>query len=78
MEKKPDFGVLLLWQEDAPKGSFGPGISRAREGERTKPYAVVVRQGSAQPMKVTLQAATKREAVRYAKNRWPGAAVEAA
>lgn len=76
--KASDFGVVLLWHEDAPKGSFGPGISRPREGERTKPFAVIVKQGNARPMKVTLHAATKREALRYAKNRWPGAAVEAA
>lgn len=78
MEKKPDFGALLLWQEDAPKGSFGPGISRAREGERTKQFTLRVRQGVAQPMKVTLHAANKKDAVKFARNRWPGATVEAA
>lgn len=76
--KASDFGVVLLWHEDAPKGSFGPGISRPREGERTKPYVVKVMQGNARPMKVTLHAANKTTALRYARNRWPGAQVEAA
>jgi hypothetical protein len=73
-----DFSVMLLWRDEAPKGSFGPGVSRAREGERTKPFAVIVRQGNARPMKVTMPAPNKRAALRYASARWPGAVVEAA
>ena len=76
--KSTDFGVVLLWREEEPRGNFGPGISRPREGERTKPFAVRVKQANARPMKVTLHAANKTTALRYAKNRWPGAAVEAA
>jgi hypothetical protein len=76
--KKNDFPVLLLWREEAPKGSFGPGVSRAREGDQTKPFTLQVVQGNARPMKVTLQARNKTEAMRFARNRWPDARVEAA
>lgn len=77
MNSKSDFAVVLTWDEN-PRKSIGPGLSRARDGERTKPFTLQVIQGSAQPMKVTLMAATKRNAIKYAQNRWPGAAVEAA
>lgn len=76
--KASDFGVVLLWQEETPRGSFGPGISRPREGERTKPFTIQVKENNARPMKVTLHAANKTTALRYARNRWPGAQVEAA
>lgn len=72
-----DFSSMLLWDEGA-RGSFGPGVSRPREGENTRQFTVVVRQQQARPMKVVLAAASKRKAVQYAKNRWPGAQVEAA
>lgn len=68
---------MLLWQ-DEHKGSFGPGISRPKEGEATSKFTVVVRQQHARPMKVVLHAPSKRKAVQYAQARWPGAAVEAA
>ncbi len=77
MEPKSDFAVLLTWEEN-PKKLIGPGISRAQEGERTKPFTLRVMQGNALPMKVTLQAPTKKLAVKYAQNRWPGAVVEVA
>ncbi len=78
MKSKSDFSVVLTWREDGPRGSFGPGVSRPRDGERTKPFTLRVMQGNALPMKVTLHASNKRTAIKYAKNRWPGAAVEAA
>lgn len=72
-----DFTALMLW-EDGLHGSYGPGVSRAREGEKTKPFTLLVRQSTARPMKVTLQAKNKTDAVKFARNRWPGAAVEVA
>jgi hypothetical protein len=72
-----DFSSMLLWDEET-RGSFGPGISRPKEGEVTRQFTVVVKQQQARPMKVVLAAASKRKAVQYAQNRWPGAAVEAA
>lgn len=72
-----DFPSMLLW-EDETRGSFGPGISRPAAPERAKRFTLVVRQQAARPMKVTLLAENKKLALRYATNRWPGAAVEAA
>lgn len=72
-----DFSSMLLWDEGS-RGSFGPGVSRPKEGESTRQFTVVVRQQQARPMKVVLAASSKRKAVQYAKNRWPGAQVEAA
>ena len=72
-----DFSSLMLWNDER-MGSYGPGVSRARDGERTKPFTVLVRQGAARPMRLTLQAKNKTDAMRFARNRWPGAAVEVA
>jgi hypothetical protein len=72
-----NFAALTVWDE-GQHGSYGPGISRAKEGERTRPYTLLVRQNTARPMKVTLQARTKTDAIKFARNRWPGAAVEVA
>jgi hypothetical protein len=72
-----DWNPVLLWREERQEtAKIGPGVSRAREGERTKPYRLLVRTANAPAMTVTLQAATKRDAIRYGKARWPGAAVE--
>lgn len=72
-----DFSSLMLWNDER-MGSYGPGVSRAREGEKTKPFTVVVRQNAGRPMKVTLQARNQTDALKFARNRWPGAAVEVA
>jgi hypothetical protein len=71
-----DWNPVLLWREEPNAAKHGPGVSRAREGQRTKPYRVLVRSGNAPAMTVTLQAPTKRDALRFARNRWPDAAVE--
>jgi len=71
-----DWNPVLSWQEEPTPARYGPGVSRPREGQRTRAYRLLVRNGNAQPMKVTLQAPTKRDALRYGLNRWPGAAVE--
>lgn len=70
-------GGISFW-DDGVQGTYGPGISRAAEGERTKPFTVLVRQQSARPMKVTLPARTRADAIKFARNRWPGASVEVA
>lgn len=72
-----NFASLTVW-DDSIRGSYGPGVSHAREGERTRPITVLVRQQAARPMRVTLQAKTKADAIKFARNRWPGAAVEVA
>jgi hypothetical protein len=71
-----DWNPVLTWQEQPPQAKLGPGVSRPRDGQRTRPYRLLVRTRDAQPMRVTLAAPSKRDALRYAKNRWPGAAVE--
>jgi hypothetical protein len=72
-----NFAGILSW-DDSVRGSYGPGISRPREGERTKLFTVMVRQQQARPMKVSLHAKSKTDAMKFARNRWPGAAVEVA
>jgi hypothetical protein len=71
-----DWNPVLLWSEEPTPARYGPGISRPRDGQRTRAFKILVRNGNAQPMRVTFQAPTKRDALRYAQNRWPGAAVE--
>lgn len=72
-----DFSSLMLW-EDGLHGSYGPGVSRAKDGDKTKQFTVLVKQKTARPMRVTLRAKNKTDALRFAANRWPGAAVEVA
>lgn len=63
------------WQIEQ-KGQFGDGISRPRPGQRTKAFRLKVQLPKATPMIVTMAAPDRRSALLYAKNRWPGAAVE--
>lgn len=69
--------ITFQWHEH-PTGNFGPGVSRPARPERAKPVALLVTQGRGRPMKVTLMAESNKLAIRYAENRWPGAAVEVA
>lgn len=66
----------MLWQEPPTPARYGPGVSRPRDGERTRPFKLLVRRGSEPAMRMTLAAPSRRDAIRYALNRWPGAAVE--
>lgn len=75
-ERKTDFAVVLSWF-NVEQPNLGDGISRPRPDQRTKPFRLKVRRPNEQPMTVTLQAPNKREALRYAQNRWPSATVEA-
>jgi len=69
--------VTFQWQEH-PQGAFGPGVSRAADPQRARRFTLLVRQQTAKPMKVMLMAESKALAMKYAANRWPGAAVEVA
>jgi len=69
--------IAFQWHEHQ-SGSYGPGISRPAVPERAKKFTLQVKQGGARPMKVTLMAENQKLALRYAANRWPGAAVEVA
>lgn len=62
--------------DDQLKAKIGEGISRPVEGAKTKQFKLLVRMEAGQPMKVTLWAESKPRALKYARNRWPTAAVE--
>jgi hypothetical protein len=72
-------GAMLPFQWDEPiTGRFGDGISRPRPKARVREYRVIVYPTGARPMTWITRAETKRHAIRYAENRWPGAVVEIA
>ncbi len=64
------------WQDNHPESQHGDGISHPRKGAKTKFYKLLVRNQQMAAMKVELKAETQRDAVRYGKARWPGAAIE--
>ena len=70
-------GIVLQWDEPL-HGKFGDGVSRPRQGQKTRPYTLLVRQRENRPMRVTLPAPSRQAALRYARNRWPEAEVEVA
>lgn len=57
---------------------YGEGISRPTAGKVTRLYRVMVFKSGSRPMIWTTRAETKRHAITYAQNRWPGATVEVA
>ena len=69
--------ICLNWAEEE-QGRFGEGISRPKHAAKTREYRLIVYPIGAQPMTWITRAETKRHAVRYAQNRWPGATVEVA
>lgn len=70
---------MLPFQWDEPiTGRFGDGISRPRPKTRTREYRLLVYKPGAQPMTWITRAETKRAAIKYAENRWPGSTVEVA
>ena len=73
-------GAMLPWQwaEDKPTSKHGDGISRPRPKTRTKEFRLIVYPVGARPMTWITRAESKRHAIRYAQNRWPGATVEVA
>ena len=68
--------VLKFLDADGPRPNLGDGISRARADDVTKPFKLLVRFSNAAPMTATINAVSGREALKYARNRWPGAACE--
>ena len=69
--------ICLGWV-DEERGKFGDGISRPKPQARTREFRLIVYPQGSQPMTWITRAESKRHAVRYAQNRWPGAAVEVA
>ena len=64
------------WVDTHPQAQYGDGISNPRKGAQTSLYKLLVRGPQMAAIKVELKAETQRDAVRYGKARWPGAAVE--
>ena len=64
------------WHDEPSNSKHGEGISRPRLGAHTREYRVRVIKDGALPLVWITRAETKRHALRYAQNRWPGAAVE--
>ena len=69
--------MTFQWDDKHPQAQYGDDISHPREGARTKIYKLLVRGPQMAAMKVQLKAETQRDAIRYGKARWPGAAIEA-
>ena len=70
-------GALLQWA-DQPEGSYGEGISRPRSGSKTREFRLIVYPKGARPLTWITRAETKRDAIKYAQNRWPSCTVELA
>lgn len=73
-------GSMLPWQwaEEPSEARYGEGVSRPRAGTRTREYKLIIYPTGARPMTWITRAESKRDALKYARNRWPGAEVEAA
>ena len=65
----------LFWEENT-QARIGPGISRPREGERTKEFTLTVRTGNSMPMTWITRAPSLAKAMKFAKSRWPDCTVE--
>lgn len=74
MWKKAKLSLL----NDEPEPRLGPGLSRPFPSQAVREYTVMVQPPQGRPMKVILMAPSMGHAVKYAKNRWPAALVEAA
>ena len=68
--------TTFQWNDNHAQSQYGDGISHPRKGSKTKLYKLLVRNSQMAAMKVELKAETKKDAVRYGKARWPGAAIE--
>lgn len=70
MASKVFKNAVLHWKDEHPP-TIGAGLSRPRDGERTKEFTLVVRFEKTKPMRVVFRAPSAKRAVAYAKNRWP-------
>jgi hypothetical protein len=68
--------VVLHFRDDTPPANLGEGVSRPKRGDSVKEFTVRVRFPNAAPMKATLKARNKREALKFAGNRWPHSTCE--
>jgi hypothetical protein len=71
--------IAFQWRIDPEdQGIYGEGISRPRHGARTREYRLLVYPKGARPLTWITRAESQKDAIRYAQNRWPSAAVEVA
>lgn len=69
--------VVLGWRNpESELANLGDGISRPKRGQKTRMYRVRVLFKSARPMTAVLPAPSRRDVLRYARNRWPDAECE--
>lgn len=72
MNKPAMDNAVLQWRlPEHDQANLGEGVSRPKPGQKTRMYRVVVRFTNARPMTAILSAASKRDALKYARNRWP-------
>lgn len=76
MNSSMDNAVLQWRLPEHEQANIGDGVSRPKAGQKTRMYRVLVRFVNAKPMTAILPAPSKRDALKYAKNRWPTAACE--
>jgi hypothetical protein len=69
------FALHTTWS-DEDQGKYGPGVSRPRDGERTKEYRIRVVIPGSKPLTWITRAPSVRHALKYAKARWPLAHAE--
>jgi len=75
----PDTGQMLPFQwHEEESSTYGEGISRPRHGSHTREFKLIVYPQGAQGMTWITRAESKRDAIKYAQNRWPAAEVEVA
>jgi len=70
------FSLSTLPIEDENNPILGPGQSRPKPGQQVKEFTVLVRRQGFSPMRWTIKAPNKKDAVMYATNRWPGSQAE--
>jgi hypothetical protein len=71
--------IAFQWRTDPEdEGVYGEGISRPRNGARTKEYRLLIYPSGARPMLWITRAENVDAAIRYAQNRWPSAEIEVA
>ncbi|NBS71565.1 hypothetical protein EBT31_22035 [bacterium] len=68
---KDKASYLLHWTDDV-QPNLGEGISRT-SSNRAKLHELLVKQGQTPPMREWIRAETKKEALRFASNRYPTA-----
>jgi hypothetical protein len=75
MTSSTNAGSYLLLYQDAPEVApkLGDRVSRPAPNDVVRNYRLTIRFADARPMVVGLNARTKREAIQFAKNRWPKA-----